>query len=258
MDDFTGKHVVITGAARGIGAAIAQAFAERGATLSLMGRDMTRLTQKSDELAALTTTRAIQIDVTNEISVREAFARARDAHGAIDMLIANAGIAESAPLKRTDIAMWQRIMDTNLTGVFLCMREVAAEMATRNSGRIVTIASVAGLAGAPYITAYCASKHGVIGLTRALAMELAKSGVTVNAVCPGYTETDMVTIAIQNIMQKTSRSESEARAELAAKNPQARLVQPEEVANTTLWLCSAGASAITGQAISVTGGEYMN
>jgi NAD(P)-dependent dehydrogenase (short-subunit alcohol dehydrogenase family) len=257
MDDLRGKHAVITGASRGIGAAVAQTLAQRGATLSLMGRDAARLAQNAAALSAANAV-AIRMDVTSEDSVREAFAQARAAHGAVDILVANAGIAESAPLKRTTLEMWQRLLSTNLTGVFLCMREVAAEMAARNYGRIVNVASVAGLTGAAYVSAYCASKHGVIGLTRAVAMELAKTGVTVNAVCPGYTETDMAAIAVENIVAKTGRTSEQAKADLAARNPQGRLVQPEEVADAVAWLCSAGAGAITGQAISVAGGEFMN
>jgi 3-hydroxybutyrate dehydrogenase len=189
--------------------------------------------------------------------VQRAFARAEQEFGPAAILINNAGQAASAPFQKTDMALWQRMLDVNLTGTFLCAQAALAGMLPSGYGRIVNIASIAGLAGAPYVAAYCAAKHGVIGLTRALALEFARKNITVNAVCPAYTETDMVGAAVANIVAKTGRSADEARAELVRRNPQGRLMQPQEVANTVLWLCLPGSEAITGQAISVSGGEVM-
>jgi NAD(P)-dependent dehydrogenase (short-subunit alcohol dehydrogenase family) len=171
------------------------------------------------------------------------------------VLVNNAGAAESAPLVRTSLDLFRRLLDVNLIGTFLCSRAALPGMLEAGFGRVVNVASIAGLKGAAYVSAYCAAKHGVVGLTRALALETAARGITVNAVCPGYTDTDMVRSAIANIVEKTGRSAAEAYAELVMKNPQGRLVQPEEVAATVLWLCSPGAEAITGQAIAIAGGE---
>jgi NAD(P)-dependent dehydrogenase (short-subunit alcohol dehydrogenase family) len=248
-----GKHAVVTGGGRGIGAAIAAALAAQGATLTLMGRDRARLEARAQSLAA----QVVPVDVADAESVRAAFSRAATASGPVHILINNAGVAASAPFARTDLALWTRMLNTNLTGTYLCCREVMAGMLEHGYGRIVNIASAAGLTGYAYVTAYCAAKHGVIGLTRALGMETARSNVTVNAVCPGYTDTDMVSEAVGNIVRKTGKTEQEARAALVSRNPQQRLVRPEEVANAALWLCLPGAEAITGQAIAVAGGELL-
>ena len=253
-ETLAGRHAVVTGAGRGIGAAIATALAAEGARVTLMGRSKAALLDKAGELPDA---QAIRCDVTDEAPVTTAFQRAAEAFGPVAILINNAGAAESAPFARTSLALFRRMLDVNLIGTFLCSRAPLPGMLEAGFGRIVNVASVAGLKGAPYIAAYCAAKHGVVGLTRALAMETAAKGITVNAVCPSYTDTDMARGAIANIIQKTGRSAVEAEAELVRKNPQGRLVTPEEVAATVLWLCAPGAEAITGQAIAIAGGEVM-
>ena len=255
---LAGKHAVITGAGRGIGQAIAQAFAAEGATLSLIGRDAARLTAARDALHASAQHGVYSIDITSEDAVRVGFATIVAKHPRIDILVNNAGQAESAPLAKTTLALFERMIAVNLTGTFLCTREVVASMVAAKSGRIINISSTSGLVGYAYVSAYAASKHAVIGLTRSLALETAKSGVTVNALCPGYTETDIVQATIANITTKTGKTDAEARAALTAPNPQGRMVQPSEVANAALWLCAAGSEAITGQAISISGGEVMS
>jgi NAD(P)-dependent dehydrogenase (short-subunit alcohol dehydrogenase family) len=199
----------------------------------------------------------VTADIADADSVARAFATAAEQTGPVSMLVNNAGQAHSAPFLKTDAALWQRMLDVNLTGTFLCTQAALPAMLDAGWGRIVNVASTAGLIGYGYVSAYCAAKHGVIGLTRALALETAAKGVTVNAVCPGYTETDIVRDAVANIVGKTGRTEEQARAELAARNPQRRLVQPEEVADAVAWLCQPSAAAITGQAIPVAGGEVM-
>jgi NAD(P)-dependent dehydrogenase (short-subunit alcohol dehydrogenase family) len=189
--------------------------------------------------------------VTNEAAVAEAFSRA----GPVDILVNNAGHAQAAPFTQTDAALWQRMLDVNLTGVFFCTRAALPSMIERGYGRIVNVASTAGQIGYAYVAAYCAAKHGVIGLTRALAAEVAMKGITVNAVCPGYTETELLRASLDQIMSKTSRSEQDARDALVRNNPQRRFVQPEEVANAVLWLCAPGSAAMNGQSLSVSGGE---
>ena len=252
---LAGRHALITGGGRGIGAAVASALARLGADLTLVGRDAARLEETA---AAIRETASVAVlavagDVNDEHSIAAAFDRA----GPVSILVNNAGIADSAPFARIDDTQWDRTIATNLTGTFRCMRIAYPAMVEAGWGRIVNIASTAGIKGYAYTVAYCASKHGVVGLTRALAMEAARTGVTANAVCPGFTETDMATRAIANIVAKTGRGEDQARRELARINPQAKLVQPEEVADTVAWLCLPSSSAITGQAIAVAGGEVM-
>lgn len=255
VQSLAGTHAVVTGAGRGIGAAIAAALDAAGARVALLGRDTGRLAAQAAKLEhdAL----PVPVDVGDAASVAEAFAAIRERFPRIDVLVNNAGLAESAPFARTDRALWDRMLAVNLTGTYLCSREVVPAMAKQPFGRIVNVASTAGLVGYPYVSAYCAAKHGVVGLTRALALELAKTPVTVNAVCPGYTETDIVREAIANIVAKTGKSEADARAGLTARNPQGRMIRPEEVASTVLWLCSAGAASVTGQAIAIAGGEVQ-
>jgi NAD(P)-dependent dehydrogenase (short-subunit alcohol dehydrogenase family) len=217
-----------------------------------MGRSLAPL---QEQAAALPAARAIACDVTDEAAVAAAFAQAREAFGPVAILVNNAGAAASAPLGRTSLALLREMLDVNLVSAFLCSRAVLPDMLQAGFGRIVNVASVAGLKGAPYITAYAAAKHGLIGLTRALALETARQGVTVNAVCPSYADTDMTRRTIENIVAKTGRSAAAAEAALVEKNPQGRLIRPDEVAATVLWLCAPGAEAITGQAIALAGGE---
>jgi NAD(P)-dependent dehydrogenase (short-subunit alcohol dehydrogenase family) len=194
-------------------------------------------------------------DVVDASQVRDALAAARERAGPVTLLVNNAGQAESAPFAKTSLELWQRMLAVNLTGSFLCAQAVLPDMLQAGWGRIVNVASTAGLKGYAYVTAYSAAKHGVIGLTRSLALELAKKGITVNAVCPGYTDTDILRDSIANVVAKTGRSTDDARAEFAAGNPQGRIVSPHEVADAVRWLCGDGASSITGQSISVSGGE---
>jgi NAD(P)-dependent dehydrogenase (short-subunit alcohol dehydrogenase family) len=252
---LSGRHALVTGASRGIGASIAAALAAEGVKVSLIGRDAARLGEVAASLGGADRALPIVADVTQGDSVRAAFAKARRQHGPVHLLINNAGQAVSAKFTDVDEALWNRIIGVNLTGTYLCTREALPDMLQGGFGRIVNIASVAGLRGAPYISVYATSKHAVIGLTRSLALEYATRNITVNAVCPGYTDTDMVRQAIGNIMRKTGRSESEALATLTATNPQRRLIAPAEVSNAVLWLCRPGAEGVTGQSIVIGGGE---
>jgi NAD(P)-dependent dehydrogenase (short-subunit alcohol dehydrogenase family) len=252
---LAGKTAVVTGAGRGIGASIAQALAMEGAGVALIGRNAARLETQAKTISG--DTLVAPADITDPDSVQAAFSKIRERFSRIDILVNNAGQAESAPFTKTDFALWQRMLAVNLTGTFLCTHAVFEAMRKQDYGRIISVASTAGLIGYGYVSAYCAAKHGVIGLTRSLALEAAKSQITVNAVCPGYTETDIVKDAVANIMAKTGKSEAEARAALAVHNPQGRMVQPGEVAHTVVWLCQPSSASITGQAIVVAGGEVM-
>jgi NAD(P)-dependent dehydrogenase (short-subunit alcohol dehydrogenase family) len=253
-----GQHAAITGAARGIGAAIADTLARLGADLTLMGRNRKLLDERRAELARVHGRRveAAGLDVTDAGSVAAAFAAAAK-HAPITILVNNAGIAGSAPFHRIGVDHWQTMIATNLTGTFLCTREAYPGMRERGYGRIINVASTTALRGYAYIAAYSASKHGVIGLTRSLAMEAAKTGVTVNAVCPGYTDTDIVRTSVDNIVAKTGRTPEAALEELIAGNPQGRLIEPWEVAETVAWLALPSSGSITGLAIPIAGGEVM-
>ena len=243
----SGKHALVTGGGSGIGSTIALALAEAGAAVTICGRRR----QQLDETAARHKNIHAEVaDVTDQKSLVQLYSR-----GPFDVVVANAGGAQSAPAEKISAELWANTLNVNLTGAFFSVQPALAGMRAKKWGRIVFIASTAGIRAAPYVAPYVAAKHGVIGLMRTLALETAKDGITVNAVCPSYTETPMLEQAVARIVATTKRSEAEARAALAAKNPQGRFITPQEVADTVLWLCSDSSASITGQAISLSGGE---
>jgi NAD(P)-dependent dehydrogenase (short-subunit alcohol dehydrogenase family) len=253
MGMLDNRHALITGGGTGIGAAIARTLAGEGATVSLAGR---RKQPLDDVAVSLTRATTIVADVTKDADCEAMAIAARMANGPIDIVIANAGAAASTPAAKLDLARWHDMIDVNLTGAFLTVKAALADVTRQSSGprRIIFIASTAGLRGYPYVAAYCAAKHGVVGLARALSLELASSGVTVNAICPGYTDTPLLDAAAETISAKTGRSAEESRALLAKDNPSGRLIKPEEVAQVVLRLCAPSAGSVSGQAIEV-GGE---
>jgi NAD(P)-dependent dehydrogenase (short-subunit alcohol dehydrogenase family) len=237
---------------------MAGALVDAGARVSAAGRRAEPLQALVSSLPQGSAVVIDGFDVTDDEAIARGLTRARAAFGPISILVNNAGEAPSAPFERTSLETWAHVLNVDLTGVFRVTKAAAADLRGFGAGaRVVNVASTAGLAGYAYVSAYCAAKHGVVGLTRALALEWAKSGVTVNAVCPGFTETPLIEKAVANIVAKTGRSAEAARAELARANPQGRLVEPREVADAVLWLVSPGASAINGQAVAVAGGEVM-
>jgi NAD(P)-dependent dehydrogenase (short-subunit alcohol dehydrogenase family) len=256
---FAGRHVFVTGGGTGIGAAIAYAFAREGAALTLVGRREAPVRDKAAALSAAgARAAALACDVTDEEAVARCFREAVALLGPVDILVNNAGMVESAPLAKVSRATLERILAVNLMQLFFCTQQVLPEMKRRGFGRIVNIASTAALTGYPYVSAYCAAKHGALGFTRAIAMETVGTGVTVNAVCPGYTDTPLLDGAIETVQRKTGRAAEDVRAELLKVNPSGRAVKPEEVANAVLWLAGPGSDSITGQAIVVAGGEIMS
>jgi len=246
------KHAVVTGGGTGIGAVIAAALAADGARLTVMGRRLEPLEVTTGKLKGA---RCVPCDVTDIDAVEVAFQKTRADAGPIEILVNNAGAAEAIPFHKMNAQHWRRMLAVNLDGVFNCTRAVYDDMRTNGWGRIVNVASTAAVKGYAYVSAYCAAKHGVVGLTRALALEAARTGVTVNAVCPGYTDTDIVRDAVKKITAATGRSAEEALAEMTSNNPQGRLIQPTEVADAVVWLCRPQSASITGQAIVVAGGE---
>ena len=250
---LAGRHAVVTGGGSGIGAAIARALAAEGAKLTLVGRRREPL----EEIAAETRALVAPADVTNPIEIERCFALAHESHGPISILVNNAGGADSAPFARVSAETWRSTMAVNLDALLHCCQAALPDLVDGDAGRIVTVASTAGLKGYAYAVPYAAAKHGAIGFTRALALELADTPVTVNAVCPGFAETELVETSIERIVRKTGRTASEARKELARFNPQGRLIDPGEVAATVVWLCLPESRSITGQAIAVAGGEVM-
>jgi NAD(P)-dependent dehydrogenase (short-subunit alcohol dehydrogenase family) len=252
---LAGRHALVTGAGRGIGAAIAARLAAEGARVTLLARTQSQLDCAASALGK--SAQSVCADITDVPATRRAFEEAAQTFGPVDILINNAGQARSAATHRAPEDLWHAMLAVNLTGTYECIRAVLPGMIERRFGRIVNVASTAGLHGYPYVAAYCAAKHGVIGLTRALALEVAQRNITVNAVCPGYTETELVLDTIANIQQTTGRSAEEARAALTKTNPQGRLVQPAEIAHAVAWLCLPGSEAITGQSLAIAGGEVM-
>ena len=252
MTALAGRHALVTGGGTGIGAAIARGLASAGAAVTICGRRQQPLQALAAEEARIRTATA---NVTDEAAMMRLYEQAQAAGEPIDIVIANAGMAESAPAHKTSLELWNRTLAVNLTGAFLSVKPSLGAMRERGFGRIVFIASTAGLKGYAYVAPYVAAKHGVVGLMRALALETASTGITVNAVCPGFTETTMLEESIDRIARATKSSQADARAALEARNPQGRFIQPQEVANVILWLCGSESASITGQAISVSGGE---
>jgi NAD(P)-dependent dehydrogenase (short-subunit alcohol dehydrogenase family) len=254
------RRVLVTGATRGIGAAIAQALAGAGWHVTLAGRsraalEEVRVTLATSEGAAHD---CVELDVTDAAGVARAFAEVHAKGGALQALVNNAGAVETGPLAHLAHDAWDRMLAVNLTGVFLCTQAALAPMIAARAGRIVTIASTAGQKGYAYCTAYAAAKHGVLGMTRSLALEVAAQGISVNAVCPGYTDTAIVRDGVARIVAATGRDEADAMATFSQASPLKRLVHPDEIAETVRWLCTDAPPALTGQALSVSGGEVMN
>lgn len=254
MATLKGKTALVTGGGKGIGRVIAEALAREGATVWVAGRGASDLEATATAIGG----HALVMDVGARASVNAGLAALEAAAATIDLLINNAGIAESAPLAETTDELWDRTMAINVTGAFQLCRALVPKMIERGFGRVINVASNAGITGYAYTTAYCASKHAMVGMTRALAVEIARSNVTVNAICPGWVATAMADRAIANIARATGRPSNKAREALAAMSPQKRLIEPEEVAHAVLALCADAARGIHGQAIPIDGGQVMS
>jgi NAD(P)-dependent dehydrogenase (short-subunit alcohol dehydrogenase family) len=254
------RLALITGGGRGIGRSIALAYAREGADVVVAARTLEQVEEVASEIAAAAKTKSLAVicDVSDLDSVQQMFAKVNEAFGrGPDILVNNAGIAESAPLLKTDDSLWRRHLEINLSGTFYCTRAALGAMIDGSWGRIINIASIAGKTGAPYIAAYAASKHGILGLTRSVALEVATKGVTVNAICPGYVDTEMTSRGVENITRKTGRTVDEALESIRRMSPQNRIIEPEEVAALALLLASEDGRGINGQAINVDGGSVL-
>ncbi|WP_417514118.1 SDR family NAD(P)-dependent oxidoreductase [Minwuia sp.] len=249
------QHALITGGAQGVGRAVAERLLDAGFTVTITGRNAERLDEAVTALSGRGTIASHVADVADEDAVTALFEAASSERGPITVLVNNAGISGSAPLSRMSADHFDEMMSVNARGLFLCCRAAAGPMGKAGGGRIINIASTAGLKGYAYVAAYVASKHAAVGLTRALALELASKKITVNAICPGFIETPMTVQTIRNIVKQTGRSEEEARAELVKFNPQKRLIEVDEIADTVLWLTTDAARSVNGQTIAIDGGE---
>ena len=252
MAILDGRHALVTGGGRGIGRAIAKSLSGAGAAVTVLGRQEAPL---KDTVLANDAKGYVVADVTDEGAVNAAVNEAVAAGGPVDILIANAGTGVSVPFLKGTSAQFREMFELNVMGVVYATRAVLGDMTKRGFGRIVVNSSVAGLKGYAYVTAYCTAKHAVVGFVRSLAQETVKSGVTVNAVCPGYTDTDLVQGGIEHVIAKTGRTREQALADMLKDKPNGRLITPQEVADAVLFLCSPGASAITGTTLTVAGGE---
>lgn len=256
---LAGVHAVVTGGAQGIGAAIVRQFAKGGMDVTFMSRNKQKLETLQQELQSTYPQKfaSLSVDLTDPSAVKAAFREIQSKHGEVHILVNNAGSVVSAPFRKTDLELWEKTIQVNLRSVYLCIQEVLPPMLKAKQGRIVNIASTAGIKGYPYVSAYCAAKHGVVGLTKALACEVAGNGVTVNAVCPGYTDTDLLRNSIAEVSGKTGKTIGEVETEFLRNVPQGRFIQPQEVASVVFWLCQPEQSSITGQTIAVDGGETI-